>query len=363
MKKNSAFVICVVCVLAVWLALFFVAVRPAFLRWGATAEENARVLPGEAPGSLPGQSRIPPTASLNTRAITIDAPPEKVWPWLARLGIGRGGFYSYSWLENLFLAGIHNNEEPDPAAPARRAGDFVRSFQFGADKPGQNGWRFDVLEDGRAFYLDPGWGPFVLEPVGTSQTRLLVRSRSDAVNPPARALLGLFFDPIHFTMEKRMMVEVKRLAEGRPEAMRLLAAPAALGFLLAAFIASAVILAPPPRAPRQGRRAVLAAGPRRKLWILVPILYALLIVILAHDAKAALTGFTAAALIVAVFRALGRRGWAFIAGFWIYVDLVLIYAHDAYIIFGLAFLAAAFVFFQVRALRIKQARLAARIAP
>jgi hypothetical protein len=337
MRKKSAFAIVVFCILAGWIAFYFGAVRPAFLHWGATAEENARVLPGEA-----GGSRIPPAASLNTRAITIDAPPEKVWPWLARLGIGRGGFYSYTWLENLILAGIHNNEEPDPAAPARASGDFVRSFQFGADKPGFNGWRFDVLEDGRAFYLDPGWGPFVLEPIGTSQTRFLIRNRGEFANPIAKVLLGLFFDPIHFTMEKRMMVEVKRLAEGRLEPLRLLAAPAALGFLLAAFIASAFIL----------------TRSRKKLWIIVPIVYALLIVVLAHDAKAALTGFTAAAIIVAAFRAGGRRGWAFIAGFWIYVDLVLIYAHDAYLIFGLAFLAAAFVFFQVRALRLRQARLA-----
>jgi hypothetical protein len=336
MRKNSAFAIVVFCVLTVWIALYFAVVHPAFLRWGATAEENARVLPGEA-----GGGRIPPAASLNTRAITIDAPPEKVWPWLARLGIGRGGFYSYPWLKNLIFAGIHNSEELDPAAPARASGDFVRSFQFGADKPGFNGWRFDVLEDGRAFYLDPGWGPFVLEPIGASQTRLLIRNRGEFANPIVRVLLGLFFDPIHFTMEKRMMVEVKRLAEARPEPLRLLAAPAGLGFFLAAFIASAIIL----------------TRKRKKLWILVPLVYALLIVVLAHDAKAALTGFTAAALIVAAFRALGRCGWAFIAGFWIYVDLVLIYAHDAYLIFGLAFLAAAFVFFQIRALRLRQARL------
>jgi len=337
MKSKRGFMLVVFGALAVWLALYFAVVHPAFLHWGATAEENARVLPGEGAGG-----RIPPAASLNTRAITINAPPEKIWPWLIRLGIGRGGFYSYTWLENLFLAGIHNGEEPDPAAPSRKSGDYVRSFQFGADKPGQNGWRFEIVEDGRAFYLDPLWGPFVVEPIGTTQTRLLVRSRGVAVNPAARALLGLFFDPIHFTMEKRMMVEVKRLAESRPEPMRLLVVPAALGFLLAAFIASAVIL----------------SRKKKKLWILVPVLYAFLILILTKDAKSTLTGFTAAALIVAGFRALGRRGWAFIAGFWIYVDLVLIYAHDAYLIFGLAFLAAAFVFLQVRALRIRQARLA-----
>lgn len=342
MKKKSGFIGLVLGILAVWLALYFGVIHPAFLRWGATAEENARVLPGEGEGG-----RIAPAASLNTRAITIDAPPEKVWPWFARLGIGQGGFYSYTWLENLFLAGIHNGEEPDPAEPARKSGEYVRSFQFGAEAPGQNGWRFDVLEEGRAFYLDPLWGPFVLEPAGTAQTRLLVRSRGVAVGPVAKALLGLFFDPIHFTMEKRMMVEVKRLAEGRREPMRLLAAPAALGFLLAAFIAAAVIL----------------TRKKKRLWILVPLLYALLILILAHDVKAALTGFTAAALIVAGFRALGRWGWAFIAGFWIYVDLVLIYAHDAYLIFGLAFLAAGFIFLEVRALRIKQARLPAPIAP
>jgi len=358
MKNKHNLTLIVLGVLIVWVLAYFAVVHPAFLRWGATDKENARVLIGETVGDLPNEGRIPPAVSLHTRAITIDAPPEKVWPWLARLGIGRGGFYSYTWLENLFLSGIHNGEETDPAAPALSTGDFVRSFQFGADKPGQNGWRFEVLEDGRAFYLDPWWGPFVLEPVGTTQTRLLVRSRGVVVNPVAKALMGLFFDPIHFTMEKRMMVEVKRLAEGRPEPMRLLVAPAALGFLLAALIASAVILAAPPRAPKRGRLAVPEAGPRKKLWILVPIVYALLIVVLAHDAKAALTGFTASVLIVAAFRALGRRGWAFIAGFWIYVDLVLIYAHDAYLIFGLAFLAAAFVALELRALRLKRARLA-----
>jgi len=339
MKKNWTFAVIVLGVLVLWLIAYFAFIHPAFLRWGATDEEIARALPGEGPGGS-----VPPSVTLNTRAITIDAPPEKIWPRLANLGIGRGGFYSYDWLENLFFAGIHNGGEPDPAAPPRPNGDFVRSLQFMAEKPGQNGWRFVVLEEGRAFYLDPLWGPFVLEPVGPAQTRLLVRSRGIMTSPFAKALLGLFFDPIHFTMERRMMVEVKRLAEGRPDSMRLLRIPAMFGYLLAAFIAAMVIL----------------TRPRKKLWILLPVAYALAIAIVTGDLLSAMAGFTAFALIVAGFRALGRRGWAFVAGFWIYVDLVLIYAHDAFLIFGLAFLAAGFIFLEVRALRIKQARIAGR---
>jgi hypothetical protein len=329
MRRPKPFIVIALGLLAAWIVLYFAAIRPGFLRWGATDAETARALPGD--------ERNPVFGYQCTRAITIDAPLEKVWPWLARLGIGQGGFYSYDWLENLFLSGIHNNEILDPAVPVRAAGEFVRSFQFGAPKPGVNGWRFDVLAESRMMYLDPGWGPFVLEPAGAARTRFLIRSRGNPAEPIAKMLLGLFFDPIHFTMEKRMMVEIKRLAEGRPESMRLLSAPAGLGFLLAAFIGAMIIV----------------TRPRKKLWILLPALYALAIAILAKALLSALVGFTAISLIVAGFRAFGRRGWALIAGFWIYADLVLIYAHDAFLIFGLGFLAAAIVFFQVRALRLK----------
>jgi len=52
--------------------------------------------------SLPGDTFLPEESSTCTRAITIDAPPDRVWPWIAQMGQGRGGFYRYAWLENLF---------------------------------------------------------------------------------------------------------------------------------------------------------------------------------------------------------------------------------------------------------------------
>ena len=63
------------------------------LRWGATDDEIQRTLPGD--------ELVPNPKWSYTHTITIRVPPAEVWPWLAQMGQGRGGFYSYEWLENL----------------------------------------------------------------------------------------------------------------------------------------------------------------------------------------------------------------------------------------------------------------------
>ncbi len=66
--------------------------RHWLLRWGATEEEVLAAMPGDA---------IIPKASFNaTRAITIDAPPENVWPWIVQMGYRRAGFYTYDLADN-----------------------------------------------------------------------------------------------------------------------------------------------------------------------------------------------------------------------------------------------------------------------
>jgi hypothetical protein len=65
------------------------------LRWGATDVEAAEPLPGD--------DRTPNPRVQSTRAVTIDAPPERVWPWLMQMGIGRGGFYTHDWVERLLF--------------------------------------------------------------------------------------------------------------------------------------------------------------------------------------------------------------------------------------------------------------------
>ena len=75
------------------LALTAPLLRPWHSRWGATAEEIAMPMPGD--GLVPG------CQVTWTRAITIDASPEAVWPWLAQVGFGKAGFYSNDLLDNV----------------------------------------------------------------------------------------------------------------------------------------------------------------------------------------------------------------------------------------------------------------------
>lgn len=76
------------------LALLGVALLRWGTRWGSTPEERARAMPGDA--YLRGGPRV---RRAMTRAITIKAPPERVWPWIAQLGRG-AGYYSVDWLDN-----------------------------------------------------------------------------------------------------------------------------------------------------------------------------------------------------------------------------------------------------------------------
>lgn len=60
---------------------------------------------------LPGDELVPEPAEITTLAVGIAAPPERVWAWLVQIGQGRGGMYSYDWLENLLGFQIHSADE------------------------------------------------------------------------------------------------------------------------------------------------------------------------------------------------------------------------------------------------------------
>src|SRR3989442_7189202 len=93
---------------------FFIAVRPWYLRWGATDDEMRRPLPGD--------EIIASAVAQQTRAITIDAPVAHIWPWMAQLGQDRGGFYSFDLLENVVGCEMPTEDRLRPEKQSCRIG-------------------------------------------------------------------------------------------------------------------------------------------------------------------------------------------------------------------------------------------------
>jgi len=73
-----------------------------------------RATPAETKRALPGDELVPEPRIQITHAVTIAAPVERVWPWLAQIGQDRGGFYSYEWLENLAGCEMRNADRVHP---------------------------------------------------------------------------------------------------------------------------------------------------------------------------------------------------------------------------------------------------------
>jgi hypothetical protein len=149
-----------------YVALF----RPWQHRWDATATEIALALPGDSIVSHP--------VHLTTRAITIGAPPELVWPWLVQMGNRRGGLYSYDRLDRWF--GVLDGPSADSILPqfqGLRAGDTI---PIGSGP----GWPVGMLEPPRRLLLDIRAGDvhvtwlFALQPRGADSTRLITRVRA-----------------------------------------------------------------------------------------------------------------------------------------------------------------------------------------
>jgi hypothetical protein len=194
--------------------------RPWFLHWGATEEEIQRQWPGdELTPTLDGDA---------TRAITIHASADEVWPWIVQIGQDRGGFYSYTWLENLVGCKMRNADRIVPEFQTRQAGDTVwmtpreryggRGRMVVADYAPERAMVLVNPQDAEATAqigrAPNGTWSFLLEPAGEHDTRLIMRSRAGGKPGILGKLWSWFiFDPAHFIMERKMMFGIKHRAE------------------------------------------------------------------------------------------------------------------------------------------------------
>jgi hypothetical protein len=188
-----------------------VLLRPVLLQWGTTSLERTVVLPGDPP--------IPMARYNIDHGITIRAPADSVWPWLAQIGQDRGGFYSYAWLERAAGDDIRNADCIHPEWQRIERGQLIRAAQadyLGGIFGNEVGWRVTYVEPGRALVLE-NWGAFVLRPIDDRSTRLIIRTRGEGA-PSLLAVvfgpLGVFvFEPAHFIMQQRMMRGIRDRAE------------------------------------------------------------------------------------------------------------------------------------------------------
>jgi hypothetical protein len=179
------------------------------LRWGATDEELDALLPGD---DLVSRANV-----IATRAVTVRAAVADVWPWIAQLGQGRAGFYSYDFLENLVGCDIHSADRIVPE---------WQSIDEGAELRLHPQVRLVVaeVEPGRALVLRGGvpigtmpapydftWA-FVVSEQPDGSTRLVVRERYGY----SRWWAGFIVEPaelISFVMSERMLRGIKARAE------------------------------------------------------------------------------------------------------------------------------------------------------
>jgi hypothetical protein len=179
------------------------------LRWGATGDEVSAVLPGD---------ELLPHADLTaTRAVTVRAPAADVWPWIAQLGQGRGGLYSYDWLDNLMGCDIRSADRIVAEWQCIEAGDAVHLHPEVA-------LNVAAVEQGRALVLrgavqmgpvpapyDFTWA-FVLGDHSGGTTRLVVRERYEYLRWWSFFLLEPV-ECISFVMSRRMLRGIRARAE------------------------------------------------------------------------------------------------------------------------------------------------------
>ena len=184
---------------------YLLLIRPWHERWGATDEEVQRAMPGDDEVKRP--------MIKGTRAVTIDARPEEIWPWLVQIGTGRAGWYSYDWIENRMGLDISSTDRIIPEFQHLEVGDTIPlapglAIPVKAIKPNES-----LLLVGH----DPKMGDtswvFVLYPLDKRHTRLVIRARVRWPLTPGGILWLLVTEPGSFLMVRKMLLGIKQRAE------------------------------------------------------------------------------------------------------------------------------------------------------
>ena len=186
------------------LALFYLAlIRSWQLRWGATDKEIERSMPGDDIISNPSFDA--------TRAVTIHAPANNIYPWIAQMGVTRAGWYSYDLLDNLgkpsaesILTRHQNIQVGDviPMSPDGKQGMRVKDFR-------KNDWMLWWDSKGDSTWV---WGIYL---EGENSSRLITRVRFKYRWLSFSIIFSMFVEFFDLPMMRKSMLGIKRRAEAK----------------------------------------------------------------------------------------------------------------------------------------------------
>ena len=195
--------------------VYAVMVFPWISRWGASDLETGDRFPGD---DLVAEPRM-----TVTHAVSVNAAPEQIWPWLIQLGVDRGGMYSYDWLENLFGLRVRSADTIVAEWQGLQPGGFIRFTPI--DYPLRPGPGVHVISMDAPRSLVGCFGPesqqptpcsgtwqFILAPQEAGTTRLILRSHMALPGTVAGALIKAFQFPT-FIMEQAMLRGIRARAE------------------------------------------------------------------------------------------------------------------------------------------------------
>ena len=167
-----------------------------------------RPLGDEARRPLPGDELVSRKLQW-THGVTIRARPTEIWPWLVQMGCRRAGWYSYDRLDN---DGVSSADRIVPELQRVEVGDILPWTPTAAD-----GFVVRAVEPERALVLGDDAGSvtwtFALEPIDEASTRLVTRARARYERLSVGLMLGLVWRPIHFGMQRRQLLNLKRRVE------------------------------------------------------------------------------------------------------------------------------------------------------
>ncbi|HSR29846.1 MAG TPA: SRPBCC family protein [Anaerolineae bacterium] len=188
-------------------ALYIWKVRPWMATWGTEGDEASQPLAGD--------NHVPTPMVQATRAVTIDAPPEEVWPWLVQMGLDRGGFYSYDRLDNegqpsatTIIPELQELQEGDEILLDRKAAVRVTHL----DPPRAMVWALEDAEVELGLIVNMSMA-YILERLEDDGTHLVSRVRVHIQGGLALPYLYLFDEWVNFVMQRRQLLGLKARAE------------------------------------------------------------------------------------------------------------------------------------------------------